>query len=204
MIITARDPTGHLVPTAPFTTRGINLAPAKISELNIFSKPKKTQIAYGDYEKNIEAFTYATSIKEKVLLGLRNYPFNNNYIPTVPLGLPRTVFSIDEKKNIPPATREVLNRAMKVMEGSVRDLGGKAGTIYLIDKPKFTAIRSTLPPIMSMRPPTITGYASAPASLAATTILQFIDAFLATQTYEYKGEDAKIISTLEKASGPRG
>jgi len=74
MIFTARQAGSGRVSTTPFIARGLNLAPEKITDLGIFAKPTKTQIAYGDYEKNISAFCFATATKLPVLLGLCNYP----------------------------------------------------------------------------------------------------------------------------------
>jgi len=82
------------------------------------------------------------------------------------------------------------------MDGVSRDMGGKTGVVFLIDKPIFSAIRSTLPGIADSKPPYISGYASSHASLAATTIIQFIDAFLATHTYEYKGDGSDSMELL--------
>jgi hypothetical protein len=188
MIYTARTPTQVLKPTAPFLSRGLNFAPAKISDLEIFAKPDRVQLAYGDYEKNIGAFVFATATRAKVFIGMRSYVFPHAYVPSIPIPLPPTIFALEGTKQLATKAKEQVNKAMEKMEGESRDLGGRAGTVWLINKPIFSAIRSSLPGIASPRIPFVAGYCSSHASFAATTILQFIDAFLATHTYEYKGE----------------
>lgn len=93
MLYTCRTPNNTtLTPTAPFLARGLNLAPAKLGELELFSKPTSHQIAYSIYKDNIEAFLFATATSMKVFLHTKSYTFPDNYIPTFPLPLPKTVF----------------------------------------------------------------------------------------------------------------
>lgn len=193
MIYTARTPNNtSLVPTAPFMARGLNLAPAKMGDIEIFSKPTSNQIAYEVYRGNIEAFLYATATQRRVLMGAKDYPFPDTYVPTIPLPLPKTIFALGEEKKLAPASRATLEKAIEKMEGQSRDLQGKAGKVYLLDKPIFSAIRRTLPPLAPRNVPYVVGYASIHASKAATYLYQGVEAFLATHTYDYKGPKEPI------------
>lgn len=188
MIYTARTPNNtSLVPTAPFMARGLNLAPAKLGDVELFAKPTSNQIAYEVYRGNIEAFLHATATQNRILMGAKDYTFPDTYVPTIPLPLPKTIFSLGEEKKLSAASRATLEKAIEKMEGQSRDLQGKAGKVYLLDKPIFSAIRRTLPPLAPRNIPYVVGYASIHASKAATYIYQGIEAFLATHTYDYKG-----------------
>lgn len=188
MIYTSRTPNNTtLTPSAPFLARGLNLAPAKLGDIELFARPTSHQIAYSVYRDNIEAFLFATAVKRKVFLATKCYQFPDEYIPTLPLPLPKTVFLLDGSKNLAPAAKTAISNAMEKMEGEVRDLQGKVGNVYLIGRPKFSAVRKTLPPLAPRNVPYVVGYASIHATQAATTIYQAIEAFLATQTYDYKG-----------------
>jgi hypothetical protein len=96
MLYTCRVPNNTTFsPTAPFMARGLNLAPAKLGDIELFAKPNHAQLAYSAYKDNIETFLFATATNTKVLVGTKNYPFPDQYIPTFPLPLPKTVFAID-------------------------------------------------------------------------------------------------------------
>jgi hypothetical protein len=188
MLYTSRTPNNTtLTPSAPFLARGLNLAPAKLGDLELFARPTSHQVAYSVYKDNIEAFLFATAVNKKVFLATKCYTFPDTYIPTLPLSLPKTVFLLDGTKNLAPAAKSALTAAMGKMDGEVRDLQGKIGNVYLIGKPKFSAVRTTLPPLAPKNVPYIQGYASIHATQAVTTVYQAIEAFLSTQTYEYKG-----------------
>jgi len=193
MLYTCRVPNNTIyTPTAPFMARGLNLAPAKLGDIELFARPNHAQVAYSAYKDNIEAFLYATATGNKVLVGVKNYPFPDHYVPTLPLPLPKTVFAIDGAKRLAPSTRTALEAAMVKMKGELRDLQGKTGMVYLINAPIFSAIRTTLPALAPKTIPYISGYASIHATQAITTVYQGIEAFLATQTYEYKGEVGQV------------
>jgi hypothetical protein len=193
MLYTCRVPNNTtFTPTAPFMARGLNLAPAKLGDIELFAKPNHAQLAYSAYKDNIEAFLYATATQTRVIVGVKNYPFPNHYIPTFPLPLPKVVFAIDGAKRLAPSTKTSLEAAMVKMDGELRDLQGKTGMVYLIKSPIFSAIRTTLPALAPKTIPYISGYASIHAAQAITTVYQGIEAFLATQTYEYKGEVGSV------------
>jgi hypothetical protein len=132
MIYTCRVPNNTIfTPTAPFMARGLNLAPAKLGDVELFSKPNHAQLAYSSYKDNIEAFLFATATKTKVFVGIKTYPFPDTYVPTLPLPLPKTIFAIDGAKKLAPSTKTALEAAMVKMQGELRDLQGKAGILCL-------------------------------------------------------------------------
>jgi hypothetical protein len=188
MLYTAREPTSVLVPTAPFIAKGINLAPAKLSDLEMKAKPTTLQLAYGEYAWNLPAFMYATATKAKAPLGLRNYPFPDKFIPTIPLPLPPVIFQLDSKKKLSKEAADKLEVGLKAQGGTLRDLGGSTGKIWLVERPTFSAIRSALPGLCNPSLPFIEPYAKTHAASALTTAYQFIEAFLSTQSYTFKGD----------------
>jgi hypothetical protein len=188
MLYTCRTPNNTtFTPTAPFLARGLNLAPSKLGDIELFARPTSHQVAYSVYENNIKAFLFATAMNTKVFLHTKHYVFPDSYIPTFPLPLPKTIFLLDGTKNLAEASKTAIRNAMEKMEGTTRDLQGKTGNVYLIGKPRFSAVRRTLPPLAPKNVPYVSGYASIHATQAVTTVYQAIEAFLSTQTYDYKG-----------------
>jgi len=165
-----------------------------LGDIELFARPTSHQIAYSVYKDNIEAFLHATAVNKRVFLHTKHYPFPDSYIPTFPLPLPKTIFLLEGSKNLTDASKTALQNAMEKMEGTVRDLQGKIGNVYLIGKPKFSAVKKTLPVLAPKNVPYVVGYASIHATQAVTTVYQAIEAFLSTQTYDYKGPDPMNMS----------
>lgn len=171
---------------------------ARLGEINTFAKPFSSQLAYNGYAKAIEAFIFATCVGRKVTTTQKHYPLPEDYVPTVPLSLPRTVIRLRDSK---PSQifLSSFDAAMKKLDGSKKELG-KGNLVYIINKPTFTSIRGNLHRVADITIPYIDHCSSIYATHCATTILQFIDLFLRTQTYEYKGEDLSAYNDEEKAS----
>lgn len=185
LVYLAKQAINGLFATAGFLARGItNYTVASPSELLIFGKPSNKQLAFDGYSSNIEAFICATSIKRKVLCDQSHYPIDPTYEVTLPIALPRTVFALRDK---PTAEQE-----KKMLEAG-KDMGlekvevGK-GHVYTVERPTLTfleKIRRVAPDQCT----NLTDYSQIGATISFHQILQFVDLFLATNTYSYKPED---------------
>lgn len=184
-------------PTAPFSQRGLtSLTQAQLGDINIYCRANSEQLAYSGYARAIEAFIYATAVKQRVSTNLDRYPIPSTYIPTVPLSLPRLVILL-ASSNPEKSFLESFDAAAKELGGERKEMG-KGKIVYVISRPTFKAARTSLPPVASPKSPFLDNVASIQAAYAATYILQFIDLFLSVQTYEYKGSQEERGAVIER------
>lgn len=173
-------------PTTAFTTRNISgYTQAKPSELNIFAKPLSDQLAYAGYVQSLEAFLYATQTERKVFCSAPEYPLDSDYLPSVPIPLPLIVMRLN-KTTLNGVQQAAINTIMEKIQGEKKEM--KGAPVYTISKVSFKALRVGLPPKSSPNTPFIDGHCSPQAGYHTARIIQCIDLFLRTQTYEYKGE----------------
>jgi len=170
--------------TAPFTSRGfVGHSPAKLSETTVFAKPLSDQFAYGGYKQSLEAFIWATFKGEKVFTGGDEYPIHDDYIPSVPIPLPKVII----RTNLPKEKEGQLSAIMATIGGMKREM--KGNPVYEISRPTFKAARSGLLALAADQSPFIDHFCNPRAASFAAKIIQCIDLFLRVQTYDYKGED---------------
>lgn len=175
--------------TKEFKIKGLStLTIGKLSQLHVMAKPTVTQFAYGGYRNNIEAFVAATLYKKKTLTNQEAYPLPRDYTPTVPLPLPQVICKFK------PALTDAQLR--KILEGwSKNGMGeidvGKGGPAYEILEPSWRIAFTGLPQLALPQCARVDKRAQVEDLLLLRPIYQFIDGFLATNTYPYKKEDYK-------------
>jgi len=179
--------------TAPFISRGLtSFTSAKLSELTIFAKPIGEQYAYGGYKQNIEAFLWATYKGTKVFTGGEEYPVGEDYIPTVPIPLPKIII----RTNLPKDQTAKLNSIMSKVGGVKREMKGPP--VYEVSSPSFKAAITGLKSIAADNSPFIDHFCNPNAASFAARIIQCIDLFLRVQTYDYKGDEEKMNPFYER------
>jgi hypothetical protein len=154
--------------------------------------PKEKQIAYDAYQSNIEAFVYATALKQKVITGADSYPFPAEYVSTVPLNLPATVFRF---KSAPPEAviKKILSYADSM---GMEKLVSKDNHSYIVRRPTFELV-AKLANDCTDRGVSLTGISQAKATILLMPICKFIDAFLATNTHSFKKSDFAFKSGVD-------
>lgn len=182
IIYLAKQAVGGLFATAAFLARSItNHTVTSPSDLNIFGKPVSKQIAFDGYSSNIEAFICATSVKTKLYCDQPHYPINTSKEVTVPIGLPRTVFTFKNKGS--EAGEAKMMEAAKDM-GIEKRIVGK-GVVYTIEKPTIEFL-GKLRPAVPDACLNVTDYSQYGATLQFYWLTQVVDLFLATNTYSYR------------------
>lgn len=173
--------------TAAFRNRNLpGLTIAKLSSIGVLSKPRETQIAYDGYVRNIEAFVYATIVKKKVLVNAPHFPIPKDYVPTVPIPLPRVIFRLATK----PTPTQVEKMKNKLSNEGIEVVQlGKGDACYTLTKPSWSTIVNILGKGAMPMCARIDGYAQVESILPILQVYQFIDGFLATNTYPYRKSD---------------
>lgn len=173
--------------TKEFKIKGLsNLTVGRLSQLHIFSKPYQPQFAYGGYKSNIEAFVAATILKKKLLTNQAEYPLLDDYIPTVPLPLPQVICKL--KSSLTSAqTTKILERWRNEGMSSI-DIG-KGGPAFEILEPSWRVAFRGLKELANPQCARVDKRAQVEDLQLLKPIYQFIDGFLATNTYPYKSVD---------------
>jgi hypothetical protein len=183
-IFLAKAVTKGSPPTPPFLTRNIdNYTQSKPSDLTIFAKPTNVQLAYAGYQKNFEAFLFATESGKKIFCSLEEYPISTGYSPSVPIKYPPIVFRAASRD---PKLLEKIRGVIKPMGGKEEKLG-KGNPCFTIANPSFKAARLGIRTICAPQSPFLALHASAQSAYWAARLHQLVDLFLRVQTYENKG-----------------
>jgi len=183
-IILAKQSSKASPTTAPFSTRGLtSYTSAKLSEITVFAKPISEQFAYAGYKHNLESFLWSTMKGEKVFTGGEEYPIRDDYIPTVPIPLPKVII----RTNLPRDQGAKLESIMSKVGGVKREM--KGSPVYEVSSPSFKAAISGLKSIAAENSPFIDHFCNPHSASHAAKIIQCIDLFLRTQTYDYKGHE---------------
>jgi hypothetical protein len=187
MIYIARAVDKKAQPTIAFSQRGIaGLTQGRISDINLFAKPCEQQLAYDGYRNSIEAFIFATAVGKKVSCSAGQFPIPAAYNPTVPLPLPQTVFQLAKK----PSDQFVEQFTSALEEFGLEKVNaGKGNPTFSLKRPTLPLLRDKLHIYASASSPQIDSFAQLPASRSFLQIYQYVDLFLAVNTYEYKGQD---------------
>jgi len=161
----------------------------RISDIICFGKADSNQIAYSGYKDNIEAFLFATAMKQKISIATGHFPIPKDYVPTVPLPLPRTLFQLSKKP-----TKEFVEKMKGALEGAgiTEVFVGKGNPSFVLTTPEFATLTGTIISVSNPRGPVIEGTAQLEAAIYSLRILQCIDLFLRTNTYSYRIEDPTI------------
>lgn len=171
--------------TREFLARGLNsFTVGRLSDIGIFGKPNFPQIAYDGYKANIECFISATAHGKKVTTATPHAPFPATYDVTVPLPLPRLVFTITA--TLTPADRARFENSL-ASEGLVK-LSVKDNQTYTLSSPTAKTIRK-LSKICRDKTMMLDGYSQLAGLKVILPIYEYIDAFLATNTYSFKQSD---------------
>jgi hypothetical protein len=196
MIYICADASGKLSGSEAFTLRGLDkFTMGKIGDIVCIGKADNEQLAYSGYKSNIEAFLFATAVGKKVLIASGHFPIPVDYTPTTPLTLPRTLFKLAKKP-----TSDFLERMKSGLEKyGIEDVYvGKGDPSFVVDKPGFTALRTSIAQVSLPRGPSVEGVAQLEATVFALRIYQCVDLFLRTNTYAYKGEAEESSAKLVK------
>jgi len=187
MIYIARTTDKKAMPTIAFSQRGITgLTQGRISDITLFAKPNEQQLAYDGYRGSIEAFIYATATRRKVLCISGQFPLPSTYEPCTPLPYPQTIFQLAKKPS-----DDFVRQLSDALEpyGLERINVGKGNHTFSLRRPTYDLLLNRLHPYSNNSSPQIDSFAQLNASRAFLQIYQFVDLFLATNTYEYKGQD---------------
>jgi len=171
--------------TSAFVNRGLTqYTVGRLSQIQAIGKPTELQFAFSGYKGSIEHFVAATANKTKYLTSAEEVPLPDGYIPSVPLPLPALVFRVGAaikgplfKKLTEKLTAEGLNQA---------DVGGEAGTAFELMRPSWNTVYNIGVKAFNRNCARLDGRAQFGDLLLFKPIYQFIDAFLATNTYPYK------------------
>jgi hypothetical protein len=182
--------------TKEFKIKGLlNLTVGRLSQIHIFSKPYEPQFAYGGYKSNIEAFVAATIRKQKLLTNQEEYPFFDNYIPTVPLPLPQVICKL--KSNI--STDQVTKILEKWQLNGMNSVDiGKGGPAFEIMEPSWKIAFSGLKELAQPQCARVDKRAQVEDLQLLKPVYQFIDGFLATNTYPYKKQDFQLSTSSKR------
>jgi hypothetical protein len=179
IIYLAKKAIGGVFATAAFLARGLSeFTVTAPSDLLVFGKPSNQQIAFDGYSANIEAFIAATSWKQKLFCDQSHYFINADHKITVPLALPRTVFTLKSK---PTESGEAKMLAAAADMGIKVEHVGK-GTYYTIERPTIEFLAK----IKGVAPDTcanFTDYSQLGATMHFYLLVQIVDLFLATNSW---------------------
>jgi hypothetical protein len=123
-------------------------------------------------------------MKTKVLTSQPHFPIPPDYIPTVPIPLPRIILQLAKKPS--DAFLKSFIEAIEPLGGQKVEVG-KGLPTFTIERPSFSAISGSLRGVANHQSPQIEGYAQYASAFSSLQIYQFVDLFLRVQTYEYKG-----------------
>jgi hypothetical protein len=138
-------------------------------------------VAYDGYSANIEAFLCATARKERLYCDLPHYPITGYTSITVPIALPRTIFTFKSKPSA-DAVKKMMKAAEKM---GIEEIQLGKGTFYTIEKPsiEFLAkISPGCPPACS----NLEDYSQLGSTMQFYILVQIADLFLSTNTYSYR------------------
>jgi hypothetical protein len=166
----------------------------RLSQIQVVGKPNEVQFAFGGYKNAIEHFVSATANKTKYLTSAEQVPLPSSYVPTVPLPLPSLVVRIGAAVKGKLLERLLLKLAPEGI-GAAK-LGGTEGTAFEILRPSWTTVFAMGPNAFNRQCGRLDGRAQFGDLLLFKPIYQFIDAFLATNTYPYKKVDFSSGSTV--------
>lgn len=173
-----------------FRERGISgFVPGKISELSVIGIPDRREFAYDGYYRNVDAFLFATTQKDKVWCHLPGFTSGFHISPTIPFNLPPIAFV----PNFPVSSDGEDKMVAKLGEGTLKNRIGKT-MVYTITR---SVPNSELAKLISNASD---AFGSGPDALtpiglrAARFCRDVIAAFLATHSYaafpkEVKGPD---------------
>jgi hypothetical protein len=195
MIYIAGQPTAISGQTTAFIERKLEgMTVGKVGEVGIYAIPREQQVAYTEYKTNIEAFVTATALGEKVLCNNSGYPFPADYVASVPIAIPATVIRF---KVAPPP-----DKLAKILEEGaplgMEKVTSKDGNSYIVRRPTAQFLRK-LEKVCTERAQNMTSFSQMFATICMLPLIQFIDAFLATNTYSYKKADFKFKEGMTKA-----
>jgi hypothetical protein len=152
----------------------------------MLAKPTSVQVAYGGYKSAIEAFVHATVVKKKTATALEAYPLPEDYIPSVPLPLPQLIVKLGSKIT-PTQVSKIMNSLKKENINPV-DIG-KGGPAFEILSPTWHTCFTKLPVVANPQCARIDYHGQVGDLQVLKPVYQFIDGFLATNTYPFKKED---------------
>lgn len=187
LIYLCADASASNVLTTEFKIRGLrNLTVGRLSQIHIFAKPTEPQFAYGGYKSNIEAFVAATIRKEKLLTNQEEYPLPESYIPTVPLPLPQLICKL--KTSLTTSQIEKILGKWRDEEIAPIDIG-KGGPAFEILAPSWKVAFTSIKELAQLQCARVDKRAQVGDLQLLRPVYQFIDGFLATNTYPYKKRD---------------
>lgn len=174
--------------TSAFLLRGLGqFTVGRLSQIQAVGKASEPQFAYGGYKATIEHFVAATILKTKINTSAEALPLPASYIPTVPIPLPSIIVRTGAAIG-----KDVVSRMVQKLKGEQienAEIGGTGGPAFEIMKPSWRTIFIAGPSIFNRYCARVDGRAQFGDLLLFRPIYQFIDAFLATNTYPYKRED---------------
>lgn len=167
---------------AAFTQKGIaGLTQAKLSELPFIARALHHQIAYDGYKANIDAFIFATVMKEKVFTTISEARLPSLMDIDLPLPLPSVYFQF--KKEPSAASKAKMMEKYEVYDVK-EHVRGKT-TIYTMKSPPPAIILEKIIPVAKESTVAIEGYIPVQSYVAAITVYRIIDSFLRVNSYPY-------------------
>lgn len=180
-------------PTTHFTNRGLlQLTVGRLSQLQIVGKPIEQQFAYGGYKSCIEHFVAATAYKRKILTSSESLPLPEDYTPKCPLKLPSLI--VRTGKAIKKPMVDKLFEKLQPEGMAVVQAGGEPGTCFEILEPSWVTVFGIGPAAFNRQCARLDSRAQFGDLLLFKPIYQFIDLFLATNTYPYKKSEYRTKS----------
>jgi hypothetical protein len=165
-----------------------NMTIGRLSQIHVLAKPTEPQFAYGGYKNAIEAFVTATITKRKLLTSADEYKLPKDYIPSVPLPLPQLICRFKSS-----LTEAQIKKIIEKWQGSiVSPVDGAHGPTYEIMEPTWNMVFTSLPQLAQSQCIRIDKRAQIEELVLLRPVYQFIDGFLATNTYPYKKEHFKL------------
>jgi len=160
----------------------------RISDVVCFGKADQNQVAFSGYKDNIEAFLHATAVGKKTSISAGHFPIPFDYIPTVPLPLPRTLFKLAKKPS-----PEFIVKMKEGLErfGITEVFVGKGDPSFVLDHPGYQSLMSNVRAISLPRGPVVEGVSQLESTILSLRLYQCIDLFLRTNTYSFKTETLK-------------
>jgi hypothetical protein len=195
MIFLAAKVTNIISATREFLSRGLNsFTVGRIGDIGVFGKPLAHQLAYDGYKANIECFLTATATNKKISCSHECCPFPESYKSTVPLPLPRVVFTL-----VGTLSSEQITRFEQAYGTSgLEKLVVKDPHTYTLERPTPENIKK-LSRGTKDRSISLDGYAQIKAVLHLLPIYGMIDSFLATHTYSFRSHDLYTEENLAEA-----
>lgn len=188
LIYIAGDANSSNMITKEFKLRALNnMTIGRLSSIHILAKPTEPQYAYGGYKSAIEAFVAATIRKQKLLTSAESYPLPADYIPSCPLPLPQIICKL--KSHL--TTDQVRKIVESWKEGRISVVEGAHGPTFEIMEPTWKMVFTSLPVLANPQTIRVDKRAQVEEVFLLRPIYQFIDGFLATNTYPYKKEHFK-------------